>query len=67
MRARELHAGDDVGSASAACDQGRPPVNHGIVDRARGVVAVVARPQYRATQARVEFRDTSFSEYRVRA
>ena len=42
MRASELHAGDDIGGASAAGDQCRPPVNHGIIDRARGVVAVVA-------------------------
>jgi hypothetical protein len=45
MRTSELHAGHHVSGASAACDQCRPPVNHGIVDRARGVIAVVARPQ----------------------
>src|SRR5262249_38982361 len=54
MRASELHAGHDIGGTCATRDQCRPPVNHSIVDRACGVVAVVAGAEECTTQAGLE-------------
>jgi len=38
LRPREIHRRDDVGDVGAARDQPGAPLNHGVVDRARGVV-----------------------------
>src|SRR5262249_17306482 len=51
---REIHRVDHVGDTGAADDQGRAPVDHGVVDLAGRVVAGVAGPDHRAAQPRCE-------------
>jgi len=70
MLARETHADDYVGSASTARDQGRSAIDHGIRNRASGVIAVLPRAQHRAPNGcsqflkRREVHETSFGGWR---
>ena len=47
--AREVHRSDDVSDLLGLHDRQRPPVEHAVVNRARLVVALVARPHDAAT------------------
>jgi hypothetical protein len=55
MLTGETHAGDYVGGASTARDSGWPAIDHGIRNRASGVIAILARAKHRAADSCPEF------------
>ncbi len=54
LRPREPDAGDHIGRARTAGDQGRPPVDHGVEDPAGGIVVGVVGKQDVATKRGAE-------------
>src|SRR5215467_13291878 len=60
MRAGEVDRTDHVGDAGAADDEVGAPIDHRVMDLARGIVTVVTGTDQRATQTGLEFCDRRF-------